>query len=71
MNVSGVIRKRRNDLGLSRKDLATAAGVSYNRMERIENDDISPSIVNGDLARISGVLSLPTIAAWSKIEEEI
>jgi len=57
MNVGPELRRRRNDLRLSLRELAESTGLSTGFLSQVENDRVSPSLAS--LERIAEALRLP------------
>ncbi len=57
MNVGPELRRRRNDLRMSLRELAESTGLSTGFLSQVENDRVSPSLAS--LERIAEALRLP------------
>ncbi len=57
MNVGPELRRRRNDLRLSLRELAESTGLSTGFLSQVENDRVSPSLAS--LERIAEALRMP------------
>lgn len=58
--IGAVIRKRRNELGLSQEQLSEKVGVSYQQIQRYENGGSMLNVEN--VQRIAKALALPVIS---------
>ena len=57
MKVGAALRRRRNELGMTLRELADEAGLTSGFLSQVENDRVSPSLKS--LGRIAEVLHIP------------
>jgi len=60
MKIGKRVRERRNELGLSLRDLGGRAGVTASFLSQVENDQVSPSL--SSLQSIAAALNVPMFA---------
>lgn len=58
--IGAVIRKRRNELGLSQEQLSEKVGVSYQQIQRYENGGSMLNVEN--VQRIAKALAIPVVS---------
>lgn len=67
--IGAVIRKRRNELGLSQEQLSEKVGVSYQQIQRYENGGSMLNVEN--LQRIAKALAMPVTSFFEPTQPHI
>jgi len=65
MNIGKRVRERRNELGLSLRDLGELAGVTASFLSQVENDQVSPSL--NSLQSIATALNVPMFSLLNDV----
>ena len=60
MKVGAALRRRRNELGMTLRELADEAELTSGFLSQVENDRVSPSLKS--LGRIAEVLHIPPVS---------
>ena len=69
MDIAGIIKKRRGDLGITQHQLAELSGLQIPRIGQIERE--IHNVTWDEVTKIAKVLGITHVKAWETIDREL